>query len=389
MRDFSGLLRTDLCTRCIGRIFASVDTGLTNPERGRMILFVLRIDSKEPIQENSEKDCPICHGIFSEFDRYYSMVKSETGNLEFRTFLIGSRFPKQIMESEQRIQESFGSVGESIKKEFNREFGKYLSSITAKDADFETPDLNITIDTEYDSLEVRSRSIFVEGTYQKLRRDLPQTRWVYDSNMNESVESIIGEPLKEATGSKNYFLHAAGREDVDVRMLGNGREFVIEGYSPTVRTLDLEKLRASINDQNRGVIVSTLRFSDSAEVKRIKSETHYKTYRVSLECDAPVDKAKLEYIKKYLSGRVIYQRTPLRVMKRRSDLVRQRKIENVELLEVSGNRAVAEITAESGTYIKELVNGDRGRTDPSLSSLYGAELRVSELDVIQIHRSEN
>jgi tRNA pseudouridine synthase 10 len=190
------------------------------------------------------------------------------------------------------------------------------------------------------------------------------------------------------TGCSNYFLHAAGREDVDVRMLGNGREFVVEAYAPVKRSVDLNMLMKAINDQNKGVTVSDLVYADVSAVKTVKSVTNYKTYRAVIEGAEPLDLPKLEYVKKYLSGRVIYQRTPLRVMKRRADLVRQRKIESVKLLDVSGNAAVMEFTAESGTYIKELVSGDKGRTDPSVSSVYGSDLKVSELDVIQIHRSE-
>ena len=52
------------------------------------------------------------------------------------------------------------------------------------------------------------------------------------------------------------------------------------------------------------------------------------------------------------------------------------------------NQAIIEITAEAGTYIKELVTGDGGRTNPSLSSLYGSDLRVAALDVTDIKTEE-
>ena len=388
MRDLSGLLQQGLCVRCIGRVFATIDTGLTNYERGRMILFSLKVIMENPVTEIEEKSCPVCNGIFTEFNKYLDIVNSETTGYDYNTILIGSRFPAHIIQRELEIQREHGSMGESIKKEFNREFGKFFSSVTGKEADFESPDMNILIDTEYDSVEIHSKSVYVEGTYQKLRRDLPQTRWAHDADAQESVESIIGEPIKKLTASRNYYLHAAGREDVDVRMLGNGREFVIEAYSPSVRHFELEVLQNMINEQNLGVIVSDLRFTDASEVKRVKTEMHFKTYRVVVQSEMDVDVSKIEYAKKYLSGRVIYQRTPQRVMRRRADLVRKRKILNVEILEISGNKATLEITAESGTYIKELINGDMGRTEPSMSSVYGSDVVVSELDVVKIHRSE-
>ena len=37
---------------------------------------------------------------------------------------------------------------------------------------------------------------------------------------------------------------------------------------------------------------------------------------------------------------------------------------------------------EAGTYIKELVHGDFGRTRPSLSSILGCNIDILALDVI-------
>ncbi|MHB8561718.1 MAG: tRNA pseudouridine(54/55) synthase Pus10, partial [Thermoplasmataceae archaeon] len=87
-------------------------------------------------------------------------------------------------------------------------------------------------------------------------------------------------------------------------------------------------------------------------------------------------------------GKVIYQRTPLRVSGSRSDLVRKRTVLDMILDTCNESSGELEVTAESGTYIKELINGDNGRTVPSLSSVYGSDLRVIELDVVRINRSD-
>jgi tRNA pseudouridine synthase 10 len=42
------------------------------------------------------------------------------------------------------------------------------------------------------------------------------------------------------------------------------------------------------------------------------------------------------------------------------------------------------VRAESGTYIKELVSSDEGRTVPSFSSLAGVPVKVEFLDVVAI-----
>ena len=42
------------------------------------------------------------------------------------------------------------------------------------------------------------------------------------------------------------------------------------------------------------------------------------------------------------------------------------------------------VRAESGTYIKEMVSGDEGRTVPSFTSLAGVPVKVEFLDVVAI-----
>ena len=46
--------------------------------------------------------------------------------------------------------------------------------------------------------------------------------------------------------------------------------------------------------------------------------------------------------------------------------------------------ATLTLEAESGTYIKELVSGDDGKTKPNISQMTGAPCKVTELDVIEI-----
>lgn len=55
------------------------------------------------------------------------------------------------------------------------------------------------------------------------------------------------------------------------------------------------------------------------------------------------------------------------------------------LVESTADRFTIELRTESGTYIKEWVEGDGGRTDPNLSQLVGAPLTVEALDVLEIH----
>lgn len=73
-------------------------------------------------------------------------------------------------------------------------------------------------------------SVYLQGRYLKFKRGLSQTPWVLDGQrMGESsVEECIGEIALPYFRGKGYKFHTAGREDVDVRMLGNGRPFILE-----------------------------------------------------------------------------------------------------------------------------------------------------------------
>ena len=91
-----------------------------------------------------------------------------------------------------------------------------------------------------------------------------------------------------------------------------------------------------------------------------------------------------------LEGVKLAQRTPERVAHRRADLIRRRTVFEVHppmIEKLSDGTKVIEVTmrCESGTYVKETVHGDSGRTQPSIASLLKAKCEVEWLDVGDIH----
>ncbi len=103
----------------------------------------------------------------------------------------------------------------------------------------------------------------------------------------------------------------------------------------------------------------------------------------------PDEEYVMEIMEK-LQGCTLAQRTPERVAHRRADKIRKRKV-----IETSGPSIginsdgvmIAEFSlrCESGTYVKETVHGDGGRTQPSIASLIKAKCTVEWLDVADIH----
>jgi tRNA pseudouridine synthase 10 len=201
----------------------------------------------------------------------------------------------------------------------------------------------------------------------------------------ESVEDLISVLAIKMTKGNNFSFHGAGREDIDVKMLGNGRPFILEIINPINRNINLEILQNSINKFNKNKIsVSKLKFVAKDEIKKIKIKKYKKTYRVLIYCKNKFDIEKLKKAALSLRGKTISQYTPTRVARRRANMIRNRKIYELDIESYNKNHATLIIKSESGTYIKELITGDDGKTKPNISDLIGYPCEVEKLDVINI-----
>jgi tRNA pseudouridine synthase 10 len=78
------------------------------------------------------------------------------------------------------------------------------------------------------------------------------------------------------------------------------------------------------------------------------------------------------------------QRTPPRVDHRRADTVREREVLSIDGTLEDDRSATLDVHGEGGLYIKELVCGDEGRTDPSLAGQVGVDATVETLDVVDV-----
>ena len=178
-----------------------------------------------------------------------------------------------------------------------------------------------------------------------------------------------------------------GREDIDVRCLGRGRPFVIEVKQPKKRTLDIEELLKSIAVGAEGLVeVDELRQSTRPEVARIKETKAEKSYRIRFEIEGdPIDQDDAEQRILSLSGAMLEQRTPKRVAHRRSDLVRKRELVSIENVVVEDKEIQFDVRCQTGTYVKEMVHSDDGRTTPSVAEVLERACEVLWLDVLEIH----
>lgn len=83
----------------------------------------------------------------------------------------------------------------------------------------------------------------------------------------------------------------------------------------------------------------------------------------------------------------IQQLTPIRVLHRRTLLSRPRSIYRLSLSPINAHFALLEMETQAGTYIKEFVHGDRGRTQPNLGSLLSCQADIIQLDVMDLHQN--
>lgn len=388
-----------VCDHCLGRFFGKRSFGLSNDERGRSLRIAHCIGMNRPYSRETEP-CWICQDLFSSVDEWAEKVVEAIGDREYSTFLIGTRVPPLMAECEEMVWSDLSLLGpEPLKSEMNREVGKAVSTLTGRDADLARPDIVAILDISGGTVEIQVNPVFFHGRYKKLERGIPQTHWdcricrgkgcercnFTGKQYSDSVEELIGRPVMTMFESDGAVLHGAGREDIDARMLGTGRPFVMEVVSPRKRTLGLPDLEASINKSAAGrVSVNLEGWSGRDGVETIKSNKGYKKYRILVEVDGPLPLYELKSGLQALKGVTIYQRTPQRVAHRRADKVRERRVLDIEFAGEEDDRFVIEVTGEAGLYIKELVSGDDGRTRPSLAEVLGRPARVVTLDVVQV-----
>ena len=386
-----------LCPECLGRLFGRLGHGLTNPERAARLGAALGT-TLPPLSE----PCALCQGTFARLSTWVERAERAATGYEWHRFTCGSRWDPELLAREEALWGEVGTAwGESARAAFNRELGKEIERATGARGGTEGAEVVFLADLPVGRAEMTVLPVYFRGRYRKLDRTLPQTRWPCrrcqgrgcdacggtGKTYPTSVEEVIAAPFLRATDGAGSRFHGMGREDIDARMLGRGRPFVLEILRPRTRSVDLGPIAEALAREGREKVeVLDLAPAEAAEVVRVKEASPEKSYRVGIEGAVAV--AKVNEALTFAVGRAIAQRTPTRVAHRRSDRVRTRRIVQARVVEATEGRFTLELRTEAGTYVKEWVEGDGGRTDPSLSSLVGVPLRVAFLDVLEIHDTE-
>jgi tRNA pseudouridine synthase 10 len=440
-KAFEILSKYPLCDHCLGRQFALLGYSMENNIRGQSLKVSLTLQANDlSAEKNAEgikhlkvlasngfsreaqetlkhlkkrlpkKDdaikCTLCDGKFEIVDNLTQKAIAAIADYEFTTFIVGIELPLTVEEREDEFKAAVNvGYGESMKHEFGRLLGKAVAKHTGKEADYLKPDLVVVFNPFLEKVRLQVNPLFVSGRYRKLVRTIPQSKWFCSDCRGrgcekcsgtgklypESVEELSSKALLETTQGAEAFLHASGREDIDARMLGSGRPFVIEVSKPKKRFVDLKQIEIQINADAVGKVeVSGLRFTTKDVVRRLKKgENAQKEYALLAEFETELSDKDLHMIEEKLSGVCIKQQTPLRVLHRRADLIREKYIYQVKVKKVSLKRALLEIRCQGGLYVKELVSGDEGRTVPNVSDLLNKRAKTLKLDVLNVIMDDN
>jgi tRNA pseudouridine synthase 10 len=419
-RAEKALLKYPLCDHCLGRLFAKMGRELGNEERGRALktllsmvydlklraaseggvkgeLYTLAKHGGEPLtrlykrvygEDVAVDKCYICGGLLSRslFNELAERVSSYLRDLDASTFLVGVKLEQSVLEHELEVARAVGfDYSESIKNEVKREVGKRVAQITGLQPSFTNPDVVAIIHIPSLYVELEVKPVYLRGYYVKTGRNISHTPWITRDGAKKyplSIQEFVDSRLRGLFKADAVLIHAAGREDVDARMVGTGRPLVIEVVRPRRRKIDLSELNSLLEG---GVVTVRLEGYAQPRDKRVVKENlgkKAKVYKVLVLLGEEVGEDKLRQLEDFFQDRVVTQRTPTRVLRRKKDIARRRKVYSVKVASAKGRLVEALIYCESGLYVKELVHCDNGRTDPCFAGVLGVQAVPLELDVL-------
>ncbi len=413
-KAYEVLSRYPLCEYCLGRLFAGYLRGFSNKERGSAIKTTLlmnliakndihriknllgKLEEKyrKTIEELglnwiNKENCIICGDLIEKWESLYKEAIEKLIEVRADSFVVGVKTPREILRTEDTVwREHLIKTAESIASELRREVGKRIRDYLGIEPEFSEPGVIVLINISEGRIDLIINPILIKGLYLKLGRRISQSKWVspegeryYDLSIEDMIERV-----NEYFKGDKVVLHASGREDTDARMLGTGRPMIIEVKNPRTRRVPLELLEYILNYKNKWGKFKLLGKARRADVRVIKEFGAYKrkVYKALVVLEEEVNENNLRRLEGVFRNAIIKQRTPSRVVHRRADIVRIKRVFEIKTIKLASNVFEAIISAEGGLYIKELVNGDGGRTTPSFSEVLGVNAECVELDVLSV-----
>jgi tRNA U54 and U55 pseudouridine synthase Pus10 len=234
--------------------------------------------------------------------------------------------------------------------------------------------------------------IYISGYYIKLSRELGQTAFIkegiklFKSSINDEMNTRLSKFYRN--DSNDFIFSGGGREDRDVRMLGNGRQFIYEIHNSKIKNESLcySNIQKEFNDCSSLVKIKKLEACNKKHFLKLKTseDQKQKKYVCVIYIEKQITQEIIEIINS-ISNLNLIQKTPLRVLHKRVLKDRNKTIIKCKVTNILNPHFILlEIISSAGTYIKEFIHSDLGRTHPSLCSLLECNCDILQLDVLDI-----
>lgn len=371
--DITTLHEQGVCSKCIGRL-----------------LGISKLDiAKYNIPTDNDFKCSCCHGIMGRFPLILEKAREALGRYSFNDTQID--MPTKLSKADDNFCrnlrcETSCSLKNHIKAylQINLERRKQVATLL----------VHIHTPTHF-SCELLWPNLYITGRYIKRSREVSHARF-FNGNAESSVESELINAFSGKFESPELHFESAGREDMDVRMIGTGRPFSITIMHPKpnlstdppqtseIFAQDLAYLVPPEMELPNGVTITNLQLSEKEPDMKPK---HKKAYRCVVSTSRPVTDEMLSRLS--VENVIVQQRTPTRVAQRREMMIREKELLKMEAQRISSRFLLLTLETSSGTYIKEFVNSDFGRTKPSLANLLDPtgipmECQLLQLDVVKV-----
>ena len=310
--------------------------------------------------------------IYDEFNKIFSeyiQLQKENNNLE----------PINPEDDNSKIRHYLALLkDESLNEKFIQQLNKIFTS-------------EILSNNFYLDYKVTIAPFYIFGHYIKLDREMGQVPYIKDgiklslSSIDEELKGFLKKIFMN--NEEDLIFSAGGREDRDVRMLGNGRAFIYSVFNAKKHySLDFNKINKDLNNTLKKIKVNGLRICDKKNFQVLKKAENekIKIYTAFIWSKEEITQEKCQKIEN-VKDLLVNQITPLRVLHKRVLKVREKYIYGLKIKEkINPHFMIIEIKSSAGTYIKEFVNGDLGRTYPSVGDIIGNECDIIQLDVQDI-----
>lgn len=418
-KSINVLRKYPLCSRCLGRLFAKYGLGVSNVTRGNAIKTLALMElhrlvmsdiknltllkdvsdnvgimpqlvSKYSGVSTSKHKCYICSSRIEDIIvELLDKVISEFNKFKVNTFVVSIRKGSEIEKRELELISEFNlDSWESIRRELKRELGKKVKSLLGIEPDFKHPEALVSVDLDTLNVKVVTTPTYILCRYVKLGRKFPQSGWVSNNEAGKpplTIEEVI-KPITKPFNAEEFEIHSLGKEDHDVRVLGDGKPMILELRKVKDKSVSLNEVGKSVSP-NEYIRVLFDKYVERKNLRTIKSRKSLKIYRLLILSKNPLKVDDVEKLMNEFSDRFVRQRTPTRILRRRKDMEVTKKVYDVKVRLIDDHILEMLIKCDGGLYVKELVHGDYGRTSPSFSEVLNSELIVLEVDLIHIFQT--